>query len=52
MSIRHYVRRPPEASAAEAMRLITELGFDAVSLSRGLVGWRAAGGALEGERVG
>ncbi len=113
MSIRHYVRRPPEVDAAEAMRLIeagalvvdvrrerdwrnhhvpgsvhlpldalearaeelpddrvliafctggllsrgaanllAELGFDAVSLSRGLVGWRAAGGTLEGERVG
>ena len=113
MSIRHYVRRPPEVSAAEAMRLVgegalvvdvrrerewrdhrvpgalhlpltelearadelpddrvliafctggllsrgaanllTELGFDAVSLARGLLGWRAAGGALEGERVG
>ena len=113
MSLRHHVRRPPEVSAAEALRLIqagalvvdvrrerewrrhhvpgsvhlplevlerraeelpddrvliafctggllsrgaanllTELGFDAVSLARGLLGWRAAGGALEGERAG
>lgn len=113
MSLRHYVRRPPEVGVAEALRLIeggalvvdvrrerewrnhhvpgsvllpldeladraeelpedrvliafctggllsrgaanllTELGFDAVSLARGLMAWRAAGGALEGERVG
>lgn len=35
-----------------AANLLAELGFDAVSLSRGLVGWRAAGGPLEGGRVG
>jgi rhodanese-related sulfurtransferase len=113
MSLRHHVRRPPEVSATEALRLVeagalvvdvrrerewrdhhvpgsvhlpltdlearaeelpegrvlivfctggllsrgaanllTELGFDAVSLARGLMAWRAAGGALEGERVG
>ena len=112
MSVRHYLRPPPEVSATEAMRLVgegalvvdvrrerewrdhhvpgsvhlpltdlearaeelpddrvliafctggllsrgaanllAELGFDAVSLARGLVGWRAAGGELEGERA-
>ncbi|MFJ3407539.1 rhodanese-like domain-containing protein [Promicromonospora sp. NPDC090134] len=112
MSVRHYLRRPPEVSATEAMRLVgegalvvdvrrerewrdhhvpgsvhlpltdlaaraeelpddrvliafctggllsrgaanllAELGFEAVSLARGLVGWRAAGGELEGERA-
>ena len=30
-----------------AASLLTTLGFDAVNLAHGLVGWRAAGGALE-----
>ncbi len=30
-----------------AANLLTELGFDAVNMSRGLIEWRAAGGALE-----
>ncbi|QCB92694.1 rhodanese-like domain-containing protein [Cellulomonas shaoxiangyii] len=34
-----------------AARLLTELGFDVVDLASGLIGWRAAGGPLEGERV-
>lgn len=113
MSLRHHMRRPPEVTAAEALRLVeagalvvdvrrerewrdhhvpgsvhvpladlearaeelpegrvliafctgglfsrgaanllAELGFDAVSLSRGLMAWRAAGGPLEGDRAG
>jgi rhodanese-related sulfurtransferase len=32
-----------------AANLLVELGFDAVTLGRGLIEWRAAGGALEGE---
>lgn len=35
-----------------AANLLTELGFTAVSMSRGLIDWRAASGALEGERTG
>ncbi|GAB3618634.1 hypothetical protein GCM10027416_31910 [Okibacterium endophyticum] len=31
-----------------AANLLVELGFDAVSLSHGLMEWRASGGALEG----
>ena len=33
-----------------AANLLTELGFTAVNLARGLIEWRAAGGALEGVR--
>ena len=32
-----------------AAGLLREWGFDAVNLSRGLIAWRSAGGALEGE---
>lgn len=30
-----------------AANLLTELGFESTSMSRGLIGWRAAGGPLE-----
>lgn len=32
-----------------AANLLREWGFDAVNLSRGLIDWRSAGGALDGE---
>ncbi|WP_053352111.1 rhodanese-like domain-containing protein [Leucobacter musarum] len=38
--------------SAWAANLLVELGFPAVNLSRGLVGWRAAGGPLESEPAG
>jgi rhodanese-related sulfurtransferase len=34
-----------------AANLLLELGFEAVHLDRGLIAWRAAGGALEGDGV-
>lgn len=40
----------PDLTEALRQHLLAELGFEPISLGRGLMEWRAAGGALEGER--
>lgn len=42
MSVRHFLRRPPSVTAAEAgaANLLVENGFEAVNMSGGLIQWR------------
>lgn len=64
MGTRHFFRKASAVSAQEALELwlearavildvratnlLTQRGFESASTSRGLIGWRAAGGPLEG----
>ncbi|WP_346923427.1 hypothetical protein [Rothia sp. (in: high G+C Gram-positive bacteria)] len=64
MGTRHFFRKASAVSAQEALELwlearavifdvratnlLTQRGFESASRSRALIGWRAAGGPLEG----
>ena len=64
MGTRHFSRKASAVSSQEALELwleasavipdvratnlLTQRGIESASTSRGLIGWRAAGGTLEG----